>query len=363
MKHRQVGNPKIGIVNSDGHAIGIDIGATAVRAAILSHGTLEGRPAVSIHGLGEVPLPYGAVTNGVVGDQAAVSNALRQMWLDNKFECRHVILGITSQQVVVRDLSMPNLPPDQLAKALPYQAKEVVPLPLDQVLIDFTPLGTPDPATDMIAGLLIATPRVPVVAAVEAVERAGLKVARVDLSTFAALRSIADEHLAIEAVIDMGAHVTNIVIHNHGVPKIVRSVPRGGQELTERLADRIGMEIPQAEMAKRAEGLVGGSGGTSAIVDALLEGIRPLLSEIRSSVHYFESTNSGAVLERISLTGGASALPGLAKVLTEQLGVATGVVQPMQHIRNRLSAKAVRVEGAEQFATAVSVGLAMGAAA
>jgi type IV pilus assembly protein PilM len=143
------------------------------------------------------------------------------------------------------------------------------------------------------------------------------------------------------------------------VPKIVRSVPRGGQELTERLADRIGMEIPQAEMAKRAEGLV----GSTAIVDALLEGIRPLLSEIRSSVHYFESTNSGAVLERISLTGGASALPGLAKVLTEQLGVATGVVQPMQHIRNRLSAKAVRVEGAEHFATAVSVGLAMGAAA
>jgi type IV pilus assembly protein PilM len=360
MKHRQVGNAKIGIVNSDGHAIGIDIGATAVRAAILSHGTLDGRPSVTVHGLGEVPLPYGAVTNGVVGDQAAVSNALRKIWLENKFECRNVILGITSQQVVVRDLSMPNLPPDQLAKALPYQAKEVVPLPLDQVLIDFTPLGPPNPATEMIEGLLIATPRIPVIAAVEAVERAGLKVARVDLSTFAALRSIADEHLAIEAVIDMGAHVTNIVIHNHGVPKIVRSVPRGGQELTERLADRIGMEIPQAEMAKRAEGLVG---GTSAIVDALLEGIRPLLSEIRSSVHYFESTNSGAVLERISLTGGASALPGLAKVLTEQLGVATGVVQPMQHIRNRLSAKAVRVEGAEQFATAVSVGLAMGAAA
>ena len=43
-KHRQVGVGKIGVLNSDGHAIGIDIGATAVRAAIVSPGTMDGQP-------------------------------------------------------------------------------------------------------------------------------------------------------------------------------------------------------------------------------------------------------------------------------------------------------------------------------
>ena len=57
MKHRQICNPKIGIVNPDGHAIGVDIGATSVRAAILSHGTTDGRPSVSVHGCGHVDLP------------------------------------------------------------------------------------------------------------------------------------------------------------------------------------------------------------------------------------------------------------------------------------------------------------------
>jgi type IV pilus assembly protein PilM len=360
MKHRQIGNPKVGIVNSDGHAIGLDIGATAVRASILSHGTLEGRPAVSIHGVAEMALPFGAVVNGVVNDPGSVSRALRQMWATNKFDCRNVIVGITSQQVVVRDLAMPNLPPDQLAKALPYQARDLVPLPLDQVLIDFAPLGEADPATEMQPGLLVATPREPVTAAVQAVERAGLQVARVDLSSFAVLRAIADEHLAIEAVIDIGAHLTNIVIHNQGVPKVVRTVPRGGTELTERLADRIGLELAHAEQVKQQEGLIGPS---SAIVDALAEGIRPLMSEIRSSVHYFESTNGGSHLERISLTGGTSALPGLAEAMGEQLGIATGVIQPMQHIRNRWATKALREPDSEHSATAVSIGLAMGAAA
>src|SRR5207244_10593751 len=133
--------------------------------------------------------------------------ALKSLWEMNKFECRSVILGITNQQVVVRDLVLPSLPPDQFAKALPFQAREVVPLPLDQVLLDFTPLGPVDPAGDTISGLLVAAPRAPIVAAVQAVERAGLRVARVDLSSFALLRSIADERLAVEAVIDIGAHL------------------------------------------------------------------------------------------------------------------------------------------------------------
>jgi len=230
MKHHQTGIAKVGPINPDGHAIGVDIGATAVRAAILSPGTNEGRPSVTVHGLGSVPLPPGAVVNGVVTDQSAVTAALKALWRANKFECRNVILGITNQQVVVRDMTVPNLSPQQRAKALPFQAREIVALPMDQVLIDFAQLGEVDPEAETVSGLLVATPRQPVLAAVEAVERANLKVARVDLSSFAVLRSIAHEQLSVEAVIDLGAHLTSIVIHSHGVTKVVRTISRGGRQ-------------------------------------------------------------------------------------------------------------------------------------
>jgi type IV pilus assembly protein PilM len=360
VKHRQIGITTVGITNADGHAIGVDIGATSVRAAVLSHGMHEGRPSVSVHGLGQVMLPPGAVVNGVVNEQAEVTRALKFLWDSNKFDCRNVILGITSQQVVVRDLQVPNLPADQLAKALPFQAREIIPIQLDQALLDFTPLGPPDPTSDTVPGLLIATPRQPVVAAVQAVERAGLNVARVDLSSFAALRSSADEQLAVEAVIDMGAHVTNIVIHAHGVPKVVRTVTRGGAELTERVSDRIGLTLAEAEVAKCTEGFVGSS---RPVVEAVHEGFRPLLAEIRSSIHYFGSIAGGLPLERISLTGGASALPGVAEEVSQQLSLQTVVIDPMQHIRNRWANKNTQNVDSQRAATAVSVGLAMGAAA
>lgn len=359
MKHSQAGRSKVGVINSDGHAIGLDIGATAVRAAILSPGTTDGRPSVTVHGLGQIPLPRGAVVNGVVMDQGAVTAALKELWQAYKFECRHVILGITNQQLVVRDMTVPNLSPDQRAKALPFQAREIVALPIEQVLIDFAQLGEIDEENNTVSGLLVATPRAPVLAAVEAVERAKLKVARVDLSSFAALRSIADERLSVEAVVDLGAHMTNIVIHNQGIPKVVRTVLRGGDELTQKLADKLGIGLAEAEAAKCQVGL---TGGPSEVTSALAEAVRPLLAEIRSSIHYFGSTNGGAGLERISLTGGGSRLAGLAELLDEQLGVSTNVITPMQHIRNRVASTPDGTD-ASDLGTAVSVGLAMGAAA
>lgn len=360
MKHRQVAIGRTGLINSDGHAIGIDIGATSVRAAILTLNAMDGRPSATLNGLGAMPLPPGTVVNGVVIDQAALTKALKELWRVNEFGCHNVVLGIANPQVVVRELKIPILDADQRAKALPFLAKEIVALPIDQVILDFAPLGPADPETNLVTGLLVATPRLPVLAAVSAVERAGLKVARVDLSSFAVLRSTADENLSVEAVIDLGAHLTTIVIHHRGVPRMVRTLARGGQELTERLADRLGLNLDQAEQAKLDTGLLG---PTTEVARVLGEGIRPLLSEIRSSINYFRSAHDGAQLEGIALTGGASALHGLPRMLADQNGAPTIVINPLQHIVSWWDRDGVPVDDTGHSASALAVGLAMGTAA
>jgi Tfp pilus assembly PilM family ATPase len=118
--------------------------------------------------------------------------------------------------------------------------------------------------------------------------------------------------------------------------------------------------MQDAEMAKYEIGLTGPNDAVTAI---LKETVRPLVAEIRSSINYFASGTDGTRLERISLTGGASALLGFGDILATQIGVPTNVVTPMQHIRNRWASKEVRLEDSERSASAVSVGLAMGAAA
>ncbi len=348
------------VVNPDGHVIGLDIGATAVRAAILTLSVQDGHPVVGMHGLGQTALPVGAVVNGVVVDSAAVTAALQELWRANEFACHNVVLGVTNQQVVVRDLQMPVLPPEQLALALPFKARDIVALPLEQAIIDFLPIGDPDPATKLQGGLLVAAPRAPIVAAVQAVERAGLAVARVDLSNFASLRSIASEHVAAEAVIDLGAHLTDIVIHHYGIPRVVRTVTQGGELLTASLMETMELSRSEAERAKIENGL---TGSHAEIVRVLTATIRPLLAEIRSSIQYFATASDGGQVEGVALTGAAAALPGLGALLNEQLGVPVRIVPPMQHVRNGWGDTRDPDLDHDSNATAVSVGLAMGAAA
>lgn len=358
MKFRPERSTRKRPVCRSGHAVGLDIGATSVRATVLTVDSRDGRPIVTVSGIGAVPLPVGAVVNGLVTEPAVVVQALKKLWTGKGFHCRNVIVGMANPQVVVRPLQIPNLSAEQRAKALPFQAREIIALPMDEVILDYVQVGDPDPTTGLVSGLLIATPRRPVLAAVDAIERAGLTVARVDLSSFGALRSIADEHLSVQAVIDVGAHLTSIIIHNHGVPQLVRTLARGGQQLTDALADSLEIDRDEAEQLKRERGLT--SRGDAAS-DTLNAGIRPLLAEIRSSINYFRAGSGGAPIEGISLTGGGAALPGLAAALSTQNNLPTTVVTPLQHLENAPSP-----ENATDLATAasaVSIGLAMGAAA
>ena len=82
----------------------------------------------------------------------------------------------------------------------------------------------------------------------------------------------------------------------------------------------------------------------------------------RTSIGYFRSINDGRVIERIALTGGGANLRGITAAIADQTGLPTRVVDPLQHIRNRHATKEVRID-ADHLPSAVSIGLAIGAAA
>lgn len=364
---RQRATANIGIVNADGHVIGLDIGATAVRAAILAPARDEDPDRMmTVEDMGEAELPPGTVVDGCVAEPAALTRVLAEMWKQHDFGCRRVIIGVSNSQVVVRALQMPRLPPDQMARALPFSARDVVALPLDKALLDFRPLPETEEeaAGDVVNGLLVAAPRLPVLIAVRAVEAAGLRIARVDLASFAAMRSTASPYLEAEAVVDIGAQVTNIVIHRFGIPTVVRTVGRGGQNLTERLVERTGVSATEAEIMKREIGLRSGDSEAGMI---LTSAVRPLVADIRSSVQYFTTTNSTTSLERISLTGGGAQLPGLVEALADDTGITCQVVSPMHHVRSIVPPPDGRqpddTDDQAFPVSAVSVGLALGAAA
>ncbi|MCW2496935.1 type IV pilus assembly protein PilM [Jatrophihabitans sp.] len=335
--------------------IGLDIGSTSIRAVEVAR--TKDRPV--INNFGQALLPPGAVEGGVVKDERAVSAALKQLWTSQGFSTRNVALGVTHQQVVVREIEVSNLPPKEMRQALPFQVRDVLPLPVDEAILDFYPLEEPG-TNDTVIGLLIAAPKEAVSQLVRAVERAGLHVESVDLSVFAALRAAAHLDSDAEAVIDIGANGTNIVIHEGGVPRIVRSIPRGGTEITKLIASRLGMSAAEAEVLKCRVGLTRGEGLESA--EVVEEALRPLLNELRSSLSYYATAAGAQPVARLALIGGAAQLPGLVEKLQTTLGVTTFLSDPLQRVSDSRRGGRHDVLGRFRSSAAVSIGLTLGAA-
>lgn len=335
--------------------VGLDIGSTSIRAVEAT--IAKDRPV--INNFGQAFLPPGAVAGGVIKDDKAVTQALRQLWTSQSFGTRDVVLGVTHQQIVVREIDVAKLPARELHQALPFLVRDVLPLPPDQALLDFYPLDKDAPG-DTVHGLLIAAPKQPIIDTVHAVEGAGLHVAQVDLSCFAALRASA--HLAkdTEALLDIGANGTNIVVHTDGTPKIVRTVPRGGSEITTLVASRLGLSNSEAETIKCRVGLRTEESDESA--EVVSEAIRPLITEIRSSFNYFASSHPGERVRRLALVGGAALLPGLPERLTDELGVPAFLSDPLQRVVDPRTGGRHDVLGRFRSSAAVSIGLTLGAA-
>ena len=344
-------------------AIGLDIGTSGVRAAELSFG----KSGVTLEKFGQVAVPEGAVRDGEVVDAATVSSAIRQLWSHTGFTHKNVIVGVANQRVVVRTVDLPYMPAAELRASLPLQVQDFLPMPVEAAVLDFHPLEelTDPNGSRMLRGLLVAAARDMVMANVKAVESAGLKVTMVDLTSFAVLRSMGKAGVVdseTEALVDIGAKVTNIVVHSGGVPRFVRILLMGGQDVTDAVADKLGLPQSQAEALKQD---IAGSGldheGVLSAGRAVESTSAAFVDEVRGSLDYFAASNPGGPIQRLVVSGGGSRLRGLADRLAAatRLPVETG--NPMLGLRlGKTGLSDEQVDFVQPLA-AVPVGLALGA--
>jgi len=346
--------------------IGLDIGTTHVRAAEVEFGSggSSARARPRLVRVGVAQLPPGAVREGEVVERTTVGSTIKRLWSEHKFGSKSVILGVGNQRVVVRDLDLPAMPMAQVRSSLPFQVQNLIPVAVDDAILDFLPvdLRTGD-GGEVMHGLLVAATKDTVQANTAAVETAGLRPVVVDLSAFALARAMArgDAVDHTIAIVDVGARVTTIAVVARGVPRMVRMLPSGGQDVTEAVAGALAIPLDQAEIAKRSIG-VGFSQGpeTERAAEQVMTVVSALVEAVRNTMVFYNSTHPGETIEHLLLTGGGSALPGLGQYLSTATRLPVSPGQPFTGIESGSAGTAL---AGQQHTLAIALGLAMGVAA
>src|SRR5205085_12442630 len=168
-----------------------------------------------------------------------------------------------------------------------------------------------------------------------AMEGGGLSASMVDIIPFALMRALSRASLvedlepSAEAIVCVGAAITNVVVHQRGVPEFVRMLGVGGDDITEGIAAELAVDADTAEDLKRRANPNSADDLESRTAQIVTARSTLLLEEIRGSLDYYQAQPEASPIGRIILTGGGSRTINLAESLEQTQGLAVEEGHPM----------------------------------
>ena len=106
--------------------------------------------------------------------------------------------------------------------------------------------------------------------------------------------------------------VTNVVVHERGVPRFVRILITGGNEITDAIASELHIDPDTAEDLKRRADASSTDELEVRAARITTDRLSPFVEEVRGSIDYYRAQAAdGGEISRVLLTGGGSQVPGL----------------------------------------------------
>ncbi len=312
--------------------VGLDIESGSIAATeVQPNGGAVGRTAI-------VPLEPGVIREGDIADGDALSEALKDAFSRHKLS-RTVRLGIANQRVVVRTLELPLIEdPGELDSAIRFRAQDAIPMPLDQAILDHRVIGKRDgpDGNRMMDVLAVAARRDMVHSLLQAMRKAGLSPAGIDLAAFGMIRALGGSGAAQQELGDaplpatLFCHlgdITNLAVARGGECLFTRVSLFGVETIAEKLASRKDISIDDARESLMEVGLeedldlFGAEDGVDATREVLEEGATKLIEELRMSMDFYGAQEGVTPVERVVLCGSGSTIPGLPQRIQTGLGL------------------------------------------
>lgn len=355
--------------------LALDIGGSSVAALRLS-----GRSgALKLREYFEASLPEGLVVDGEIVDADLFARELRPFVKRYGLRGRAVHVGVSNQKVIVRNIEMPEMTPQELRGALEYQAQDYIPIPVDEAVIDFQVLGSRVGAdgTRRQEVLLVAAQKQMIENLLDALRRSGLKVTGVDICGMALVRALLPESPALadlaepgacRGIADVSSAVSTLVVAQGGTLKFTRVINFSSDRFAKVISELRGIPLSDAALLVEHVGL---EGPVPVHLDLYSpEVVRDtrqqlgrvaseLSGEIRRSFDYYQSQEGSLPVTELILSGRGALVPNLDAHLGTALGLPVQIADPLVWI----SRNATRVPDRELARIApclsVLVGLAL----
>lgn len=342
--------------------LGVDLGTAGIKIAQLQRSGEK----FDLKNYGILDFVAKDETSPKLGDEILVSG-LKELLSKSKFSTKDAVASISSFLTFATVIELPYLSEKDLAKAIPFEARKYVPIPLQEVVLDWSIINVKrDSERPNVEVFLAAVPKNEAERYRSIFSSAGLNLKALELENIALSRALVPgegsarggtfafgEDQSPLAIVNLGGRSTSIVVIDKGFERVSRNYELGGFELTRALSKALGVSFDRADQLKKTEGLKTKS---SDLANAITPLVDLIVFETRKIISNYEESRK-TKLNKVILSGGQANMPGLREYFTEKLGKETLIGDPFRKVSfNKALEPVLKNLGAS---LTVALGLAM----
>jgi len=305
------------ILSGVGNFFGLDIGTTAIRLVELA-GSGNNKSLVKY---AYTPVDSKISLSDSKADQQKLGQVVHDLITQARVTTKNVAVGIPSSRVFTSVVDFERLSPADLGKAIHLQADSFIPTPIAESKLDWALLGDSPADPTKVEILISSVPNNFVEQRLDMLESIGLNVVAFEPDNLALARAMlpADAMLP-QMVLDIGNKSTDLVVLMNGAPRLTRSIPTGSEAIIRAAMQNLNIDEKQAEQFVFKFGLSKDK-LEGQIYQGIIGTVDLLIAEIEKSIKFVATRYNDAKIDRVIVTGGASALPEFPLYIANKFAV------------------------------------------
>jgi type IV pilus assembly protein PilM len=330
--------------------LGIDIGSSSIKIVELKN--QGGKAMLSTYGFSEnlddldqaSPEKIAAIINKICAEAGMVS--------------RKAVSALPTFSVFSSIINLAGVSKKDLPSAINWEAKKVIPLPPEEMILDWKKIENVGQVADKnnVKVLLTGAPRTLVKRYIEIFKNAQINLLSLETETFALVRSLLGNDKSTVMIVEIGAKTTSFTVIDQSIPTLNRSIDVGGWTITKAISHSLNIGLERAEQFKYDLGVGSFDSADNAIPKTIIESISPIVNEIKYALNLFQSKDNKKV-DKIILSGGSALLMNFTEYLSKILNINVVAGNPWAAISYPVDLKPLLDEIAPRMAIAIGLAL------
>lgn len=311
----------------------LDIGTHTIKA-ISAKNTKQ----VQINQAVDIPNTLNLVIPQSDQETTQFSEMIANLMNDYKLDASDVRLSLPESVIANKVIEVPILTAAELASAIGWQAEQFIPIPKDDLSLEYQVLARPEKKTPeaKMKVLLVASRKSFIEKLNSVFLNLGIEPTVMETQMFSIIRALdlhSDDPETL--IVHMGASNLDLAVIANGMFDFIFSTKNGSQLLTNAIAQSFGLDLKQAEEYKITYGL-NSEQLEGKLVQVILPIVNTTIIEVQKALRYFSQLHPGQTIKRVVLSGGPAEMIAFSQYLAQQINTEVLLMAPFAKAKGKI---------------------------